>query len=110
MTKGHPQEKRSKARTGVRLAIPIHLVSLLDGSTIDCCLADVAAAGIGIVLKKHLEPGHEVRFKTVGKTWNLVVSWCEAAKGGYKCGLVLIDPAQDMSALFTSFRNYKNVV
>lgn len=110
MANGHPNEKRSKARTGVRMTMPIHLVSLSDGTSIDCRLADVAASGIGVIAKNRMEPGFEVRFKTLGKSWNLVVSWCDPAGGCFKCGLVLIDPSQDMSVLFSSFRDFRNAV
>lgn len=110
MAKRHPQEKRSKARTGLRMTMPILLVSISDGGSIECSLADIAAAGIGVIVRKKLEVGHEVRFKTLGNIWNMSVSWCEPTDGGYKCGLVLTDPAQDMTPLFTSFRDYKNAI
>ncbi len=103
-------EKRSKSRTDVSVTMPIHLVDGRDGNMISCCLFDVSATGIGIIMKKGLAVGQLVSFQTLGKTWNLTVIWSEVSGDNCRCGLNLIDKTQDLSVLFSSFDTYRRAV
>jgi hypothetical protein len=99
------QEKRAKARIDIGVVMPVHMVRVDGGTSVQCCLCDVAPTGIGVTVDEQLRQGECMEFRTLGKTWFLEVSWCERAEADdvWKCGLVLQDPSQDISVLFSSF-------
>jgi hypothetical protein len=103
-------EKRLKSRTGVSITMPIHLVDSRDGNMISCRLFDVSATGIGIIMKKGLAVGQIVSFQTLGKTYELEVTWSEANGVNCRCGLGLVDKSQNLSILFSSFDTYRRAV
>lgn len=97
------QEKRAKNRVGISVTMPIHIVRMDSGDSLQCLLTDVSPTGIGVTLEGEVSPGDQMQFKTLRKTWVLEVSWCEKTSGGWKCGLVLQDKSQDLAAIFSSF-------
>lgn len=103
-------DKRSNRRVGIGAVLPIHVVRAADGACIPCRIIDASSSGIGVLSDGELALGDVIIFKTVRRSFPLKVTWCEKTERGFKCGLELADPSQDLEALFTAYRHYKAAV
>lgn len=97
--------RRDESRRTIAITLPLSIVEAGSGEALACRLEDVSPDGIGVIVDRKIAKGTRLEFVTLRTRFALEVAWCDATEqgNGFRCGLRLANPEQNLYGMFSKF-------